>query len=165
MTAHALKGDRDYALENGFSGYMTKPVRPQSIRLELEKWLAGEVVCTEEAEGEQDVESPALDRGAIDEIWAGDIETYAEIAEIFLGELEWRIPGLKDSCAGKLEHHAHSLKGAASNIGAVTLSGLAAELEKTAKLGKSDPADLLITKIEDEAKAVTVALKTEYLGG
>ncbi|NET91603.1 MAG: response regulator [Kamptonema sp. SIO1D9] len=40
MTAHALKGDRDYAFQIGISGYITKPVRPDALRGELAKWLS-----------------------------------------------------------------------------------------------------------------------------
>ena len=91
------------------------------------------------------------------------METYAEIGRIFLDELEWRIPGLKGSSDTELEHHAHSLKGAASNIGATELSRLAAELEEMARIGKSDRFAPLMESIETEASAVTEALKTDYL--
>ncbi len=105
----------------------------------------------------------ALDKDAIQEVWEGDLETYAEIGQIFLDELEWRIPGLRTSAHNELEHHAHSLKGAASNIGATELSRLAAELEEMARIGKSDRFGPLMASIESEVVAVTTALKTEYL--
>ena len=106
----------------------------------------------------------ALDKEAIDEVWEGDLETYAEIGRIFLDELEWRIPGLKTSQDSELEHHAHSLKGAASNIGATELSRLAAELEEMARLGKTERFEPLMTSIESEVGAVTAALEKDYLG-
>ncbi len=40
MTAHALKGDRDHAFKIGLSGYITKPVRPNALRGELQTWLS-----------------------------------------------------------------------------------------------------------------------------
>lgn len=162
MTAHALKGDRDRAFEIGFSGYITKPVRPKAIRTELEKWLP-HASDAPEPEHEETAMN-ALDKDAIDEVWEGDLETFAEIGKIFLDELTWRIPGLKTSTAHELEHHAHSLKGAASNIGATELSRLAAELEQMAKIGKRDRIDPLMSSIEAEVDAVTAALNKDYLG-
>ena len=105
----------------------------------------------------------ALDKDAIQEVWEGDLETYAEIGQIFLDEMKWRLPGLKTSSHNELEHHAHSLKGAASNIGATELSRLAAELEEMARLGKADRFAPLMDSIGTEVSAVTAALKTEYL--
>ncbi|MEO1324074.1 MAG: PAS domain S-box protein [Pseudomonadota bacterium] len=164
MTAHALKGDRDRAFQIGFSGYITKPVRPKAIREELEKWLGQTPPKSEMPEPPKEKSMTALDKEAIDEVWEGDLETYAEIGRIFLDELEWRIPGLKTSQDSELEHHAHSLKGAASNIGATELSRLAAELEEMARLGKAERFEPLMKSIETEVGAVTAALEKDYLG-
>ena len=106
----------------------------------------------------------ALDTDAIREVWDGDLETYAEIGRIFLDELSWRIPGLADANIIELEHHAHSLKGAASNIGATELSRLAAELESLAKSGAQARVAPMIKAIESEAARVRDALEKDYLG-
>ena len=160
MTAHALKGDRDQAFEHGMTGYVTKPVRPKALRNALEEWLVPQSSNTES----RDVDMNALDTDAIEEVWDGDLETYAEIGRIFLDELGWRIPGLKQSDPNELEHHAHSLKGAAANIGATELSRLAAELEQKAKSGDASKIQVLIASIESESSAVQAALKQDYLG-
>lgn len=106
----------------------------------------------------------ALDQDAIHEVWEGDLETYTEIGRIFVDELTWRLPGLKESNPNEIEHHAHSLKGAASNIGATELSRLAAELEQLAKSGNGDRINTLIADIETEASAVQRALEQDYFG-
>ncbi len=166
MTAHALKADRDRGLESGMSGYVTKPVRPVALRAELAKWLS----LGESAAHTGSVQTPrsrppaALDQPAIAELWAGDEETYAKIAEIFLEELDWRLAGLGEASLSELEHHAHSLKGAAANIGATVLSGLAAQMEEAASLGAlADPATS-IAVIQTEAARVREALMTCYIG-
>ncbi|MEO0608666.1 MAG: PAS domain S-box protein, partial [Pseudomonadota bacterium] len=133
MTAHALKGDRDRAFEVGMSGYVTKPVRLNSLRSALGKWLSPD---TSEPT-RQETHMPALDADAIQDVWEGDLETFTEIGRIFVDELSWRLPGLSESNSHEIEHHAHSLKGAASNIGATELSRLAAELERLAKSGNT----------------------------
>ncbi|MEO1552912.1 MAG: PAS domain S-box protein [Pseudomonadota bacterium] len=160
MTAHALKGDRDQAFKHGMTGYVTKPVRPQALRDALEEWLSP---ATPD-EPSMVEKMNALDTDAIQQVWEGDLETYAEIGRIFMDELSWRIPGLRASEPHELEHHAHSLKGAASNIGATELSRLAAELEQKAKAGSSAQIETLIASIETESAAVQTALKQDYLG-
>lgn len=162
MTAHALKGDRDHAFKVGMSGYITKPVRPKSLRNSLAEWLTAEPAA-QPRESEEPSMTP-LDKDAIDEVWEGDLETFAEIGQIFVDELGWRLPGLKDANANELEHHAHSLKGAASNIGATELSRLAAELEAIAKTGSEARITPLIASIDVEASSVCAALKKDYLG-
>ncbi len=162
MTAHALKGDRDQAFQIGMSGYITKPVRPNALRDGLAQWLAPSTPTSTEAPEERSMN--ALDKDAIQEVWDGDLETFAEIGRIFIDELTWRVPGLSDPANDQIEHHAHSLKGAASNVGATELSRLAAELEEMARTGQNARFPSLISRIETEAKAVRSALENDYLG-
>ncbi len=44
LTAHAMSGDRDRALEAGFDGYITKPIDVRGFPLQVERALAGEMV-------------------------------------------------------------------------------------------------------------------------
>lgn len=39
LTAHAMAGDEDHALEQGFSGYITKPIRVREFAREVEGFL------------------------------------------------------------------------------------------------------------------------------
>lgn len=39
LTAHAMAGDEDHALEQGFSGYITKPIRVREFAKEVEGFL------------------------------------------------------------------------------------------------------------------------------
>jgi len=160
MTAHALKADRDRALDSGMSGYVTKPVRPVALRTELGKWLSP--VDNFSAQQETAVPS-ALDKPAIEELWAGDEDTYAKIAQIFLDELKWRLAGLEEAELADLEHHAHSLKGAAANIGASQLSALAAQLEEAISLGSASQPTRLILEIQTEAARVRDELENSYI--
>ena len=57
-----------------------------------------------------------------------------------------------------IELQAHTLKGSAANIGANQLSIMSDELEQKAKHGDMDSLPGLLSKIENESKAVDLAL-------
>lgn len=46
LTAHAMAGDRERALEAGFDGYITKPIDIRSFPEQVARALAGERVTT-----------------------------------------------------------------------------------------------------------------------
>lgn len=157
MTAHALKGDKDNALALGMSDYLTKPIRTDSLRTVLEQWM--KPTSTKNATGRKS----GLDVPAISDIWADDLETFASIAELFIGELDWRLPLLRDAELDQVEHHAHSLKGASANVGATELSQLASELETLSSSGQEFDRENAISKIEAEAQLVRDLLERDYI--
>ncbi|HEU4570489.1 MAG TPA: response regulator [Gemmatimonadales bacterium] len=44
LTAHAMSGDRDRALESGFDGYITKPIDVRRFPEQVARVLGGELV-------------------------------------------------------------------------------------------------------------------------
>ena len=42
MTAHAMSGDADRSFKAGMNGHVTKPIEPERLFAELEKWIAPE---------------------------------------------------------------------------------------------------------------------------
>jgi CheY-like chemotaxis protein len=44
LTAHAMSGDRERALEAGFNGYITKPIDIRSFPEQVQRALAGETI-------------------------------------------------------------------------------------------------------------------------
>lgn len=45
LTAHAMSGDRDRALEAGFDGYITKPIDVRRFPEQVERTMKGEIVA------------------------------------------------------------------------------------------------------------------------
>ena len=113
--------------------YLTKPLRAETLDEVLERWI--------------DAPGPAvMDRGYLASL-AKDIggeDVVAEICDLFLSDIDPRVDELRRAAeAGDretLRAGAHQLKGSASNIGAVAVSGAAAELERLAKAGELEAA-------------------------
>lgn len=86
-------------------------------------------------------QSPVIDPEAIENLRAldtdGDNAFLREIVGIFLQDTPQRLTELRTSLAAgdatKFARAAHSLKGSASNLGAVRLSAAAAQLEHLAR--------------------------------
>lgn len=78
-----------------------------------------------------------IDRAAITALW-GDTDgtAFHRVAQAFIAEASTRIAAVVACCAADdrrtLEREAHSLAGAAANVGASALEGLARELELAA---------------------------------
>ena len=105
-----------------------------------------------------------IDTNAVAALWGTTGNPgFHRVAKVFIRELETfvaHIPGLlapEDRDA--LERHAHSIKGAASNVGAGALAAIALQLENEAKSGQDDRLRGLIAAIETEAWAAISGLR------
>ncbi|MGD1073809.1 MAG: response regulator [Bryobacteraceae bacterium] len=45
LTASAMQGDRERAIEAGFTSYIAKPISLSTLRGEVERWLSREAPC------------------------------------------------------------------------------------------------------------------------
>ena len=153
MTAHAMKGDRERCLEHGMDDYISKPVQPDALLEALEKWLArrpqaeqADHVRHERSAG-IDVSPAATHENGVS-VWDGSIlmkrlmgdeALVAELLQIALDDLPFRIRKLGDCLTAEdlpsTERDAHSIKGAAANIGAEPLRRIAERIEKDARQG------------------------------
>lgn len=95
-----------------------------------------------------------VNRARLDEIGMGDPAFTAEIIEIMLEDGATRVKNIRAACnsgffeeAGKL---AHSLKGAALNVGASELANLCAVIDETVRKRGLPCPDELVGSIEKE---------------
>ena len=140
LTANAMKGMREFFLENGFNDYIPKPISLESIAVMLRKWVPAERIAEkkppEKAE-EAFPEALAACRGIDVEAAMRYSETYCDLLSILCD-----FAGLIDIKSQQIEAYArdgdiagytvevHALKSSSLLIGATQLSELAAELEK-----------------------------------
>jgi PAS domain S-box-containing protein len=159
MTAHAMQGDREACLAAGMDDYLTKPINPTLLGQALQQWLpqrSGEPVPEPVAPALAGPSEPVLDWDELVERMMGSEATAATILKAGLSSMPDYVEQLRQSAAtGDVEgvvRHAHALKGAAGNVGAMALRAVAQQLEAA---GRS--ADVRLIRRRATALAATQA--------
>jgi HPt (histidine-containing phosphotransfer) domain-containing protein len=143
MTASALAEDRERCMAAGMDDYITKPLAVSDLGQALSRWVVSEPAVVEPVDPSPVEVHPVLRRLA--ELRGDDTpESLNFLGELAASFLE-RAPALVEALgaavdqqdATSIEEHAHTLKGAAGNLGASDLAECAAELEELARAGRS----------------------------
>jgi PAS domain S-box-containing protein len=173
MTANALRGDREKALEAGMDDYVSKPVKSEELAEVLKRWVPRHEVPSEQASrvSEPDggltvtivgEESP-LDQSVLDDLHKVGPDFLSGLVGIFLREAPARLAALdeamKSSDWDSVKRIGHALKGSCSTVGAAGMAKICAELQAA---GASE--DLLRTvellrQLEEEFGRVRPALE------
>ena len=125
MTAGAMEGDREAALDAGMDDYLTKPLRPEALDAVLERWLGA---APEPAHAE-----PLVDDSRIQSFR----ENYPDIVERLIALFVDSTPPLLqqlDAAAEtgdeeRVRRLAHKLKSSCDNVGASRMAALCRALE------------------------------------
>ena len=142
MTAHAMRGDKERCLEAGMNDYLSKPVIPKDLEMMIRKWANPDdrglsaprpPAQTAGKKGE----APVFDEKVMDGSLMGDRELAAMILRTFLDDIPHQIDTLKEHAGSgavrEVERGAHTIKGAAANIGAERLKLTAYDIELMGK--------------------------------
>jgi HPt (histidine-containing phosphotransfer) domain-containing protein len=156
MTAHTMKGDREKCLEAGMDDYVSKPISPVELARALENWLGREhegtpgVAPPTEPQSETIV-APVFDRAALLARLMGDEELAGQILGGFLADMVQQLSELRRAAAEEalegLVRRAHTVKGAAANVGGMALSAAALELEQAAREGRRPELEALVAAV------------------
>jgi signal transduction histidine kinase/DNA-binding response OmpR family regulator len=129
-TANVQQADRQRCLDAGMNGFVSKPVLPEDLCAALEEWLPARLQTSAR-------QPPIFDCAAFLDRMMQDEETASAILDMFLEDLPQQIEAMQrqlaagDTLASGMT--AHSIKGAAANVGAERLRQRAQSMEEAAK--------------------------------
>jgi CheY-like chemotaxis protein/HPt (histidine-containing phosphotransfer) domain-containing protein len=178
MTAHAIRGDREACLAAGMDDYISKPIRPVLLSQLLDRWLndiaavnsarpVEHTVQLPEAASVPDDAAVTFDESELLDNVMGDRELARGIVVGFLDDVPKQIMTLGQQLlaadASAVELQAHSIKGAASVVGAQRLAHLAKQLELAGEAGQLQRATETYVELETELSRLIGLLKGSIL--
>ena len=168
MTANALQGDRERALEAGMDDYVAKPVRAGELEEVLQRWVSVEEdgVGASGENGNENALDPAVLESLGDLAEAGEDSLVAELAGMFLEGADFYVDTLRKAVeeddANSVREAAHALKSSSGSIGAYRVRETCTRLQEVAESRELNRAPELLERLEKElerARPELVALQ------
>ena len=148
LTANAVQGAREMFLENGFDGFMSKPIDLHELNKILVEFLPSEKISEIPDEYIETADSNPLFMKKLDEIDEINTQTglsrFSDIEDMYLSATKHFCKSIINECAEmsaflndrnlrKFAIAVHAMKSALSTVGATGLSETAQNLETAAK--------------------------------
>jgi|GEM_PF-2513717 len=163
MTANAMVGDREKALETGMNDYVSKPIDPIKLYQAIVRQLGEPDLIMDETQGSDEDESEEEIPEALSNLKGFDVndglyrvgsnvELYIELILELAKEYKDTAPEflelMKDSDKEQARRLVHTIKGVAGNLGITNLHQAAANLEDVVKKEQYDQVEDLFKPFE-----------------
>jgi two-component system sensor histidine kinase/response regulator len=160
LTAGARSEDRERCLAEGMDGYLAKPVSKDALLAVVGRFLR-HTASAESAAAKQVLDPEVIER--LERLGAASGEDLmAQLAELFLADADDRVAGLRDALeqgdAVSVSEVAHTMSGAAANLGATELARVCRTLARRTSTGGLTGVDALVATLEIELERVRRAL-------
>jgi PAS domain S-box-containing protein len=143
MTAYSMQDDKEKFLNSGFDGYISKPIRAETLIKSVDKILTNKPLEIE-TEGKTDFSKiPSFDKSIIDSLreMVGH-ETLISVFEDFNNEAEEQLAktlkAFNNNDVKGIQQELHTLKGNSGTIGLMKIHEMVKEIEVPAKSGNLD---------------------------
>ncbi|MEQ1506135.1 MAG: response regulator, partial [Myxococcota bacterium] len=142
LTANAMAGERERCVAGGMDDYLSKPVSLAALGRVIARYCGDAPTTGAPAEGPpapMPAGGEAIDLARALTVTGGKVKLLRRVVDAFLADAPNRIAALEASVtqcdAGTAEREAHTLKGAASNLGAERFRLTAAKIEASVRSG------------------------------
>lgn len=155
LTACTTQDERDRCAAAGMNDFLSKPIRPQTLKDMLARWMPRTDVAETHSPSAEDELEMVREMFGID---------FAELAALYRNDSPPRIAALRDAHAAGdqalLARVSHALSGSSASIGATALSLLCRELENAAKAGALGDFAARLERIEAEYRRVSAKIQS-----
>ncbi len=163
MTANAIQGDREKCLAAGMDDYISKPLNPQELVDMVYKWMKKSITEGDDA-FIAEMQPLVFDHSALLQRVMNDEDILAAILDSFannIGNIEKKLQeSIRKQNFADIQLHAHSIKGAASNVSAISTQNIAEAIEIAARNEKIDKIQAFFPTLKKEIASFMQLTKT-----
>ncbi len=166
MTAHAAAQDEKRCLEAGMDGYLTKPIRREVLRKEIERAVTQSGSCengNEPAPHSELSEAEWNVRELLERL-EGDQDFLRELLQMFRTDSQTALMKAREALAqedlAEMSRAAHTLKGMLKNLSMNATAELASALEAAARNGARVEAETLLERLDRSLAGIMPEVET-----
>jgi PAS domain S-box-containing protein len=168
MTAHAMQSDKDRCMQAGMNDYLTKPIEPRALFEAVNRWLPNQLERVDKDDKTKErLVSDIFDIKGLLERVMEDEDLARELIRTFLEQTPAQISTLRSHISKgetqPAERLAHSIKGAAANLGGEALRATAYEMEKAGKAGNLQAMASMLPELEKQFDVLKAEME-RFLG-